>query len=293
MEHRTSRCGFAVVSIQAFLTELAVRTNAHTAERERHARERVELLQRIITAADDERFKTASDFHDGPVAHISGLALMLSAAARDPSDKSAAMEEVADELRKVQGELRTQIFALSPHDLDKPGRLREEVTTKQLRALRERGVDVDVAIPDVVPLDRPALELVHHVCREALANVAQHARATHVSVALVVEGADVILTVDDDGQGFSARTSSDSAHKDTSARAFSPESRGRARNLRRAVRTGQRRTRASQSAGGCLASYLNDQDHAEARSWVLLAALLRNPTCLLRPPMWADATGTM
>jgi signal transduction histidine kinase len=192
-----------VVSIQGFLVMLAVRTNAYTADRERHARERVELLQRIISAADDERFKTAGDLHDGPVAHISGLALMLSTAARDASDKSAAMEEVADELRKVQGELRTQIFALSPHDLDKPGRLREVVTTNQLGALRERGVDVDVAIPDVVPLDRPALELVHRVCGEALANVARHARATHVTVALVVEGSDVILTVDDDGQGFS------------------------------------------------------------------------------------------
>jgi signal transduction histidine kinase len=191
-----------VVSIQGFLVMLAVRTNAYTADRERHARERVELLQRIITAADDERFKTASDLHDGPVAHISGLALMLSAAARDASDKSAAMEEVADELRKVQGELRSQIFALSPHDLDKPGRLREEVT-KQLQTLRERGVDVDIAIPDAVPLNRPALELVHRVCREALANVARHAHATHVAVALVVEGAEVILTIDDDGRGFS------------------------------------------------------------------------------------------
>lgn len=191
-----------LVSIQGFLVMLAVRTNAHTADRERHARERVALLQRIITAADDERFKTASDLHDGPVAHISGLALMLSAAARDASDKSAAMEEVADELRKVQGELRTQIFALSPHDLDKPGRLREEVT-KQLQALRERGVNVDIAIPDATPLDRPALELVYRVCREVLANVARHARATHVAVALVVEGAEVVLTIDDDGQGFS------------------------------------------------------------------------------------------
>jgi signal transduction histidine kinase len=55
-----------------------------------------------------------------------------------------------------------------------------------------------------VPLDRPALELVHRVCGEALANVARHARATHVNVALVVEGAKVIVTVDDDGHGFSS-----------------------------------------------------------------------------------------
>jgi signal transduction histidine kinase len=191
-----------VVSIQGFLVMLAVRTNAHMADRERHARERVGLLQQIITAADDERFKIASDLHDGPVAHISGLALMLSAASQDASDKNAATKEVADELRAVQRDLRSLIFQLSPHDLDKPGRLREEVTTKQLRALRERGTDVDVAIPETVPLDRAGLELVHRVCGEALANVARHAHATHVAVALVVENAEVVLTVDDDGRGF-------------------------------------------------------------------------------------------
>jgi signal transduction histidine kinase len=126
-----------VVSIQGFLVLLAVRTNAHNAERELNARERVELLQRIITAADDERFRTAGDLHDGPVAHLSGLAYMLSAAGH---------EEVADELRTVQHQLRTQIFALSPHDLDKPGRLRDEIR-KQLEPLREQGVAVGVEIP--------------------------------------------------------------------------------------------------------------------------------------------------
>jgi hypothetical protein len=59
---------------------------------------------------------------------------------------AAGHEEVADELRTVQHQLRTQIFALSPHDLDKPGRLRDEIR-KQLEPLREQGVAVGVEIP--------------------------------------------------------------------------------------------------------------------------------------------------
>ncbi len=183
-----------VVAIQGFLILLAVRTNAHNAERERHARERVELLQWGMAAEDNARFKTASNLHDGPVAHLSGLAFELDAAGQG---------KVADELRSVQRELRTQIYALSPHDLDKPGRLRDEVT-KQLDPLRERGADISVKIPDTVPLDRAALELVHRVCGEALTNVLRHAQAHRVNVTIAAQDAEVVLTIQDDGRGFSA-----------------------------------------------------------------------------------------
>jgi signal transduction histidine kinase len=186
-----------VVSIQGFLVMLAMRTNAHAAERER-------LLQRIVTGEEGHRAKSAADLHDGPVAALSGIAMLLGSVAADlPPDAQQTITDATEELQKAQRDLRTHIFALSPHGLEKPGRLREEVTMNQLRALRERGVDLDVAIPDVAPLDRPALELVHRVCGEVLANVARHARAKHVAVALVVEGTEVIVTVDDDGQGFS------------------------------------------------------------------------------------------
>jgi signal transduction histidine kinase len=186
-----------VVSIQGFLVMLAVRTNMHAADRER-------LLRRIVTGEEDHRAKSAADLHDGPVAALSGIVMLLgSIAAELPPDAQRTITDATEELQKTQRDLRTHIFALSPHGLEKPGRLREEVTTNQLRALHAHGVDVDVAIPDVVPLDRPALELVHRVCGEVLANVARHARATRVSVALVMEGGQVMLTVDDDGQGFS------------------------------------------------------------------------------------------
>ncbi len=130
-----------VVSIQGFLLMLAIRTNAHAAETERHARERVELLQRIITAADTERFRIAGDLHDGPVGTIAGLAILLGAVAKNPTpdEQRHTMAEVADELRQVLDKLRSLIFELSPHDLDKPGRLRDEITGKQLAAPRSRA----------------------------------------------------------------------------------------------------------------------------------------------------------
>ena len=192
-----------VISLQGFLLVLARRTNAAMEERERHARERVELLQRVITVADAERTKAASDLHDGPVAHLSGLAMLLSAGAANVANVRTTMLEVSVELREVQRDLRSLIFQLSPHDLHEPGRMREEIVTKLLQPLQECGIETRVDVPDIIPLDRAGLELLHRVCAETLANIQRHAQAKHVDVALHADVNEVVLTIDDDGRGFS------------------------------------------------------------------------------------------
>jgi signal transduction histidine kinase len=169
-----------VVALQTLMVQLA-----------RRARERLELLQRIIDVAEMERFKIAADLHDGPVSALAGIAMAL------------GERREADELRTVQRELRDLIFQYSPHDLDRQGRLRQEVSEKQAAPLREQGVDVQVAIPDTVPLDRSGLELLHRVCGEALRNVLGHANASHVTVFVAAESDAVLLTISDDGRGFS------------------------------------------------------------------------------------------
>jgi two-component system NarL family sensor kinase len=45
-------------------------------------------------------------------------------------------------------------------------------------------------------------EALFRVGQEALANVAHHSEATHVAIQLVWDGAEVRLTIADDGKGF-------------------------------------------------------------------------------------------
>jgi signal transduction histidine kinase len=187
-----------VVSNQGFLVILARRTNEYVAER-------VELLRRIISAADDERARIASDLHDGPVAEFAGLTMQLGSIIEQlPSEIRPKVNEVIDGMTTANGNLRRGISELSPTDLDKPGRLRTEITEKLLAPLVESGIDVDASIPDVVPLARGGLELLHRVCVEALRNVQRHAHPKHVAVTVTVAGAGVALVIDDDGRGFSA-----------------------------------------------------------------------------------------
>jgi signal transduction histidine kinase len=69
----------------------------------------------------------------------------------------------------------------------------------------ESGVDTTVEVPDVVPLDKSGLKLVHRVCGEALSNVWRHAAATVVAVTVVGDADEVVVTITDDGRGFLAQ----------------------------------------------------------------------------------------
>jgi signal transduction histidine kinase len=89
-----------VVSIQGFLVMLAVRTNAHAAERE-------QLLQRIVTGEQHHRAKSAADLHDGPVAALSGITMLLGSIAADlPPDAQRTITDATEELQKTQRDCR-------------------------------------------------------------------------------------------------------------------------------------------------------------------------------------------
>lgn len=103
----------------------------------------------------------------------------------------------------MQRNVRGEIYANSPHDLDKPKRLREEVE-RRAEPLRNDDVEVTIEIPDLPPLDRASLELVFKTCVEAISNLTKHAHAGHATIALVAGESSAVLTIVDDGRGFSA-----------------------------------------------------------------------------------------
>jgi signal transduction histidine kinase len=193
-----------VLTPQAVLVLLARRSNEYARARDRHQEERLTLMREIITIGETERFKTASDLHDGPVSHLSGLAMLLGSATTAGADElRATARHVGDALRSVQRDLRSLIFELSPHDLDQPGRIRDEVAS-MLEPLVAVGVTAELSAPDELPLARGGLELVHRFCREALANAQQHSGAEYVSVKITAEAGQVVAAITDDGRGFSA-----------------------------------------------------------------------------------------
>jgi signal transduction histidine kinase len=100
-------------------------------------------------------------------------------------------------------QIRTSIFQLRPHALLGAG-LRSSVLTVVAEATETLGRDPHVHFTGPVDAvsDDALADDVAAVVREALANVAKHAQARQVDVAVAVKGAMLEVVVCDDGVGI-------------------------------------------------------------------------------------------
>jgi signal transduction histidine kinase len=174
--------------------------------------ERRRLLDRSLSATDEERRRIADELHDGPIQRLATLQYGFERAGRQlergASESAAAL--LGDLTRQLSGEtdsLRRLMAELRPPALDESGlvgALHDQV------AGFERQSQVEAALETEVEgrLD-PELEAVlYRVVQEALTNVAKHARAQHVLVTLRAEEGTVELVVSDDGVGFDRQAAS-------------------------------------------------------------------------------------
>ena len=161
-------------------------------------------VQELALAEDRERI--ARDLHDTVVQRLFASGLSLEGTARlvrtDADAAVARIESVVDELDLTVKHIRSAIFALQTTRVSTGGDLRDRVLALAGEAAGPLGFrptcvfdgPVDTAVDENL-----ALELLATL-REALSNVARHAKATHVEVNLSVRHG-VELQVSDDGIG--------------------------------------------------------------------------------------------
>jgi signal transduction histidine kinase len=116
----------------------------------------------------------------------------------------SAVEQIGEEIAN----LRALITELRPAALDELG-LKPALDALFDRARTAYGLDVGSRVEltrlpgSGVPRLHPEIETaVYRVIQESLTNAARHARADKVQVEVIEDGADVQITVRDDGQGF-------------------------------------------------------------------------------------------
>lgn len=154
---------------------------------------------RIVEAADAERRRVERNLHDGAQQRLLTLAMTLRAARRQvsPSDGAAvALDEASDQLRLAIDELRELARGIHPAILTDSG------IGPAVRALADRS-PVPVTGLDLTSVRFPAAieSTVYFVVAEALANVAKHAEASSVSIAVRSTGDSIEVEVADDGVG--------------------------------------------------------------------------------------------
>lgn len=172
-------------------------------------RERQGLLEAALESSSVERRRVAADLHDGPVQSLAGLSYSLAAAAErapegtDPATVRALEDGAAAAREGIRG-LRAAVVEINP------GRLHDAGLAAAIEdlagVLRSRGVEVVVDVPADLALAPASEELLYRAAAEALRNVAAHAGASHVAVAVAAAGGRARLRIADDGRGFDGPT---------------------------------------------------------------------------------------
>ena len=173
--------------------------------RRRYRRELAALeAQRALEA---ERSRISRDMHDEVGASLSEIAV-LSEVARRQLGEAAVTEErltrIADSSRLMLERLGQIVWAVNPRNDRLPalaGYLREHAA----RYLDAHGLTARLAFPARLP-DVPVSAEIRRtallVLKEALHNAAKHAEANAIGVSFEVVAGRVLLTIRDDGRGF-------------------------------------------------------------------------------------------
>lgn len=155
----------------------------------------------------EERERIGMDLHDGIIQSIYGLGLSLESAfhALDEDTEAAKvrLQRTMNGLNQVIRDIRSYILDLRPRKMGDEGlisglkRLVTEFRANTLAETHFTGNESDLeGLPD------PHAMVLFHICQEALANVAKHARAKNVQVSLWGTEDRVLMEITDDGNGF-------------------------------------------------------------------------------------------
>lgn len=158
-------------------------------------------------AVVDERERIGRDLHDGIIQSLYAVALSLEDVPElmddSPADASARVDRAIESINLTIRSIRDFIFGLRP-DLTASEDLRASLAALAEDFRLTTTIDVELELPDG---RAPELSGEEHaelinIARESLSNVARHAGATQVVVALRQDADDLVLSVADNGRGF-------------------------------------------------------------------------------------------
>jgi signal transduction histidine kinase len=155
----------------------------------------------------EERERIGMDLHDGIIQSIYGLGLSLESAYHvldeDANDAKSQVQHIMEGLNQVIRDIRSYILDLRPRRMGDEGLISGlKQLLAEFRANTLAETDFTVVESDLKGLPEPHAMVLFHICQEALANVAKHAKAKSVQVSLWATEDRVLMEINDDGKGF-------------------------------------------------------------------------------------------
>lgn len=175
---------------------------------EQKARLRELQIQAVIDSQEKERRRFATDLHDGMGQLVSALQLnieTLKAKRDNPDERDRFFENSETILQDIHGEIRNIAFNLMPPVLMKEGLV--PAVAELVRRINKSGnLTVSMNVHDLGERFRDVAEVsLYRVVQELLSNIMKHAHASQVMISFTGYPDEVVLTVEDNGDGFDLR----------------------------------------------------------------------------------------
>jgi signal transduction histidine kinase len=163
------------------------------------------LTEHLERAREDERARISRELHDELGQELTALNLSLTLAqqrfAKEPQSIAANLTELSTLLARTQVTTRNLVTELRPRMLDELG-LNEAMAWLCRQAQTRAGVTCTLTAGDLSSLPPAVASVAFRIVQEALTNVARHAQAKSVAIALGVAGGALDISVSDDGVGM-------------------------------------------------------------------------------------------
>lgn len=194
-------------TLQMVITDITILTQ-ESRDLEISRQELRQLSASLVDAREEERRRIARELHDELGQRLTALQMELSSLKR-PGSAVAVNERIDGMLGMVDetvATVRRIATELRPLMLDDLGLISAVEWLAESWA-RRMGISVKLDLgtqdPEVAQTTTIAL---YRMVQEALTNIARHARATRVKIQMRPRAGELVLTVQDNGVGFSERS---------------------------------------------------------------------------------------
>lgn len=171
---------------------------------EQKVRLREAQISAVIDSQENERKRFASDLHDGMGQLISSLQLNIQSikGSRELSQTIEQVENSEQLLTEIQNEIRNIAFNLMPPVLVKEGLI--PAVRELIRRLNKTdSLKVKLTVHEIPERLGQVIEIsIYRVIQELLSNIIKHSRASAISISFTGFDEEIVLTLEDDGNGY-------------------------------------------------------------------------------------------
>lgn len=167
---------------------------------------RLLLLEKLISAQEDERKRIARELHDETSHSLSSMLVELKLLAEgDELLKVAAIKNLRNLVRSTIEEVHQLAWQLRPTILDKFG-LKVAIERYVQEFRQSKNIEAELIINGPLKSLTPEQETaIFRLIQESLTNITKYAKAEDVSIIILSTGQYVSVVIEDNGVGFDSR----------------------------------------------------------------------------------------